>query len=129
MKKISHKDTFLNELRHIPIIQVACERSGLSRNTVYRWRNTDLVFKQEMEKALIEGEALVNDMTESQLLSMIKEKNFSAVSFWLKHRNPRYRTRVELEGSIKTVQELSPEQKEMVKKALLTANVILKRDE
>lgn len=129
MKKNKLKNTFLAELKKIPIVQVACERTGLSRNSVYRWRNDDEEFKAEMEKALTEGEALINDLTESQLLNMIKEKNWSAVSFWLRHRNPKFREKIEIEGTVKNIQELSPEQKELVKNALAFADLTLNKHE
>lgn len=129
MKKYKVKDSFLAELRKIPIIQVACEKVGLSRNSVYRWKNEDKTFYAEIEKALQDGEALVNDMSESQLLIMIKEKNWSAISFWLRHRNPKYRDRVEIGGTINTIQALSPEERESVRKSLLSANITLNNHE
>lgn len=119
MKKNKVKDAFLVELRKIPIVQVACEKVGVSRNSVYRWRNEDEEFRKEMEAALADGEALVNDMSESQLLSLIREKNWSAISFWLRHRNPKFRERVELTAKIENQNvPLSPEQEADLKLAL-----------
>jgi len=123
MKKNKLRNEFLDQLRKIPIVLVACEKSGLSRNTVYRWRKEDASFAKEMDEALKEGEELVNDMGESQLLTLIKEKNWSAISFWLRHRNPKYKDKIQIEGTVNTIQELSPEQKELVKKALIMANL------
>jgi hypothetical protein len=118
MKKNKIKDGFLAQLRKVPIIQVACEKTGISRNSVYRWRNEDKEFAEEMAKALAEGEALVNDMSESQLLVLIREKNWSAISFWLKHRNPKFRERVDITARIERNEELTPEQEATVRKAL-----------
>lgn len=123
MKKNKIKNSFLEQLRKIPIVQVACEKTGISRQSVYRWRNEDEKFKKEMEAALAEGEAIVNDMTESQLLSLIREKSWPAIRFWLNHRNPRFKDKVEIEGKIETIQELNSEQRELVKKALTLANI------
>jgi predicted DNA binding protein len=118
-KKNKVKDSFLAELRKIPIVQVACERSGVSRNSVYRWRKEDSVFSDDMDTSLAEGEDLVNDMSESQLLTMIKEKNWSAVSFWLRHRNPKYKEKVEVTTKIGIDDDtLTSEQEAIVKKAL-----------
>ncbi|MEB5190308.1 hypothetical protein RXR40_28065, partial [Pseudomonas aeruginosa] len=61
MKKNKKKDDFLAELRKIPIIQVACEKVGLSRTRVYRWKDEDPEFKKEMDQAMADGEAFVND--------------------------------------------------------------------
>lgn len=117
MKKNKHREEFLSHLRKIPIVLVACEKTGLSRNSVYRWRNEDEIFAKEMDKALQEGEELVNDMSESQLLTMIKEKNWSAISFWLRHRNPKFKERIEVTTKIDT-NTLTPEQESVVREAL-----------
>lgn len=118
-KKDKVKDTFLAELRKIPIVQVACERSGVSRNSVYRWKKEDAKFSDEMDTALAEGEDLVNDMSESQLLTLIKEKNWSAISFWLRHRNPKYKEKVEVTTKIGINDDtLTDEQEAIVKRAL-----------
>lgn len=117
MKKNKLRNEFLDQLRKIPIILVACEKSGLSRNTVYRWRKEDESFAKEMDEALKEGEELVNDMGESQLLTLIKEKSWSATSFWLRHRNPKFKERVEITTKIDNG-PLSPEQELVVRGAL-----------
>jgi len=91
MKKDRIQDKFLDELREIPIIQVACKRIGISRNSVYRWRNEDPYFASLMKDALAEGEESMNDLTEGQLLSLIKEKHFQAIRFWLTLRHPKFK--------------------------------------
>lgn len=117
MKKTKHKDGFLEQLRKIPIVLVACEKAALSRNTVYRWRKEDEAFRKEMEAAIKDGEELVNDMSESQLLTMIKEKNWSAISFWLRHHHAKYKNRIEV-TSVVPQEELTPEQEALVREAL-----------
>lgn len=120
MKKNKIQQTFLDHLRKIPIVLVACEKTGVSRNSIYRWRKEDPSFASEMDEALEEGIDLVNDMSESQLLTMIKEKNWSAVSFWLRHRNPKFKERIEV--TTKSVSDaLSPEQESIVREALKLA--------
>ena len=123
MKKNKLKSSFFAELAKVPIVQVACEKTGISRNSVYRWKKEDKSFATEMEKALSEGVAFVNDMSESQLLTMIKEKNYSAISFWLRHRNDNYKNKVEISGAVKTTNEMSPEQERLFRKALDLAGV------
>ena len=49
MKKNKFQDQFLDELRKVPIVQVACEKTGLSRNSVYRWRKDDKEFIKKMD--------------------------------------------------------------------------------
>lgn len=122
MKKNKVKDAFLGELRKVPIVAVACEKVGISRNSAYKWRNTDEEFRKEMEEALAEGEALVNDLSESQLLTLIREKNWPAISFWLRHRNPKFRDRVEVNAHInQSPEKLTPEQESVVREALRLA--------
>ncbi len=122
MKKNKFQKQFLDELRKVPIVQVACEKTGLSRNSVYRWRNEDAEFRKAMEEAIAEGEELVNDMSEGQLLTLIKEKNWSAISFWLRKRNPKFKDRIEVEVAPKQ-EELTPEQEETVREALRLASM------
>lgn len=122
MKKSKYQNQFLEELAHIPIIQVACEKTGLSRNSVYRWRKDDSVFAKKMDEALADGVALVNDMSESQLLNLIKEKNWPAISFWLKHRNDNYKNKLEITTK-DDPEELTPAQAKVVKQALKLAKI------
>ncbi len=91
MKKDRVKNSFLEELRKIPVVQVACERCGISRQSVYRWRKEDGEFRTLMDNALNEGESLVNDMCESKLLTLIKEGKFPAIRFWLGKRHPKFK--------------------------------------
>jgi hypothetical protein len=122
MKKNKYQDQFLEELARIPIVQVACEKTGLSRNSVYRWRKEDATFSKQMNEALAEGVALVNDMSESQLLNLIKEKNWQAISFWLKHRNDNYKNKLEITTK-DDPEELTPAQAKVVKQALKLAKI------
>jgi len=122
MKKDKTSKQFLEELKKVPIVQVACEKTGVSRNSVYRWRRGDKKFEEEMDKAMSEGVAFVNDMSESQLLTMIKEKNWSAISFWLRHRNDNYKTKIEVITN-ERIDELTPDQQKVVKQALRLATL------
>ena len=123
-KKSRLQEAFFAELKKVPIVLVACEKSGLSRNSVYRWKREDKDFSKAMDEALAEGEALVNDMSESQLLTMIKEKNWPAISFWLRHRNPRFKDKIEVTSKMEDTDELTPAQAEVVKHALKLAKLL-----
>jgi len=126
MKKNKVQNQFFEELMKIPIIQVACEKIGVSRNSVYRWRKEDKKFAQKMDTAMSEGVAFVNDMSESQLLTMIKEKNWSAISFWLKHRNNNYKDKIEITTKEED-EDLTPQQKKIVRNALKLGATIIKK--
>lgn len=118
MKNDTNKKLFLENLKRVPIIQVACEKSGISRATIYRWREKDKRFRKDLEKALSEGEALINDMSESQLVSLIREKSFPAIRFWLNHRHTKFKEKLEVKAKIETQEELTPEQETLVRNAL-----------
>jgi hypothetical protein len=91
MKKPKYSKQFLDELRKVPNVLNACKIVGIARQTVYRWCREDADFELEMDKAMQEGIANMNDMTESQLLRMVQEKNWPSVRFWLQNRHPSYK--------------------------------------
>lgn len=117
------KEKLLIAIRKTPVIQVACERSGISRATFYRWKTDDKEFSEKADQSLSEGNALISDMAISQLISSIRDKNLGAIRFWLNHHHPDYKTRVSLEGKVQIEQELTPEQKTLVEQALLLAGL------
>jgi hypothetical protein len=123
-KKRRLQEAFFEELRKVPIVLVACEKSGISRNSVYRWKRDDKEFSKAMDEALADGEAFVNDMSESQLLTLIKEKNWPAISFWLRHRNPKFKDKIEVTSKIEDADELTPSQAETVRRALTLARIL-----
>ncbi len=122
MKKNKLQEQFFAELTKVPIVQVACEKTGISRNSVYKWRKTDPSFLKKMDTAIAEGVALVNDMSESQLLTLIKEKNYPAISFWLRHRNDNYKDKIEVTTK-QDNEQLSPSQQKVVRNALKLAAI------
>jgi len=124
MKKTDKtRETLLEQLKRTPIVQVACEKLGVSRATFYRWKSEEPGFAEAAEAALREGALLVNDLAESQLIGAIKDSNLGAITYWLKHHHSDYKNRLEIEGTVSTVQELSSEQKDLVRKAFELAGL------
>jgi hypothetical protein len=122
MKKKRVKNIFLENLKTVPIVQISCDKASISRNSVYRWRKEDKEFADEMDNAMAEGEDFINDVSESQLFNLIKEKSWPALAFWLRHRNPKFKEKVEITGTIKNEKEiLDPEQEQLLKEALRLA--------
>lgn len=124
-KQIQQKSLLVEQLKKTPIIQIACEKVGVARATYYRWKKQDTVFAKEADEAIMTGELLINDLAESQLLSAIKDKNLTAIIFWLKHHHARYATRVEVTAQLRRApEELTPEQEAVVMKALELAALV-----
>jgi len=116
------KAILLEQLKKTPIIQMVCQKVNIPRPTFYRWRRDDKVFAEKVDAALDEGKNLINDMAESQLLSFIQDKNLQAIIFWLKNHHQSYKTKVELTTK-HLDRELTPEEKELIKQAILMAQV------
>ena len=123
------KKIIIENLQKTPVVQVVCEKVGVSRATYYRWRKEDDQFEKDSDEAVRFGEGRVNDMAESQLLTLIRDKNVTAIIFWLKHHHQQYATRVEVTAQLKQVPEkLTPEQERLVNKALKLAALSVPED-
>ena len=91
MKKHKLQEKFLEELMKTPIVQHACERVGISRNTYYRWIKEDIDFSLAAEECLTVGIDFVNDHAESNILNGIKKGEMRATTYWLSHRHKEFR--------------------------------------
>ena len=115
----SNKKLLLEQLNRIPIVQIACEKSDISRASYYRWRQEDPEFASLTDEAIESGVSLINDMAESQLIASIKEGNLGALTYWLKHRHKAYSNKLEVTGSIQAVRDaLTEEELNLVKEAI-----------
>ena len=122
MKKDIRKEKIIEQLRKTPVVQIACEKTEIGRATYYRWRNDDPEFAKSADESIHDGLLLVNDLAESQLISAIRDKNLSAIVFWLKHHHGAYTNRVEITANInKVTEQLTPEQEEVIREALRLA--------
>lgn len=98
-RQAEQKEALLAQLRRYPIVQVACEKADVGRQTYYRWRNEDDDFSKATDEALAEGEELFNDLAEHQLLALMKDKHWPAIHFWLEKRHPKFdKTKVHVDG-------------------------------
>lgn len=124
MKCDQGKNKIIEQFRKMPITQIACERAGIGRTTYYRWRKEDENFRKTADEAITEGEALITDMSESQLINLVREKHFPAVQLWLRQHHPKYGNKVELSGRLNIEDELlTPEQEALVTKVLKLAGI------
>jgi hypothetical protein len=119
MKNKKLKAEFVEIMSKSPVIQPACERCGISRSTLYRWKSEDKEFSDAVDKAIVEGRSLVSELCESKLITAIKNENLGAIKYWLWANDPRYSNKLELKGQVTVIPKaLSPEQEASIKKAL-----------
>jgi hypothetical protein len=114
------KELLLEQLRVVPIVELAVKRTGISRATFYRWCSEDEAFKTDTENAKVDGIENINDMSEAQLIGMMKEKKYQATALWLKHNHPRFMSQ-EKQDRLHRAQkkaELRVDQQRLVKEAL-----------
>lgn len=128
MKNSKDRESLLAQFKKTPIVQVACQRTGIHRATYYRWRQTDDAFARAADEALQEGLEVINDMAESQLIASIRDGAIGAWSFWLKHRHPAYSTRIQVEAA-RPDEPLTQEQEAAVEAALRLADKAEASDE
>jgi len=117
------KKLIVDQLKKIPIVQIVCEKMGVSRATYYRWRKKYTKFRLETDKAIIEGRLLINDMAESQLITAIKDQKMPAILFWLRSHHKAYANKVEMKADIESKGKLTNEQKVFIREALKKANL------
>jgi hypothetical protein len=99
---------------------VACKKGLISRATFYRWCSEDDEFKTNVENAKVDGVENINDMSETQLISLIREKKYQAIALWLKNNHHRFMSedRRDLIRKVQKKTELNLHQKELLKEAL-----------
>lgn len=85
------KKEILEQLRHTPIIQVVCEKMGIPRSTLYRWRDEDEDFDDEILEAIDEGDRFLDDMVESKFMALINDKYWPAINSYITKKHPKYR--------------------------------------
>jgi len=118
------KRLILDHLRKMPIVQIACEKASVGRTTYSRWRSEDDDFRKAADAAMREGDEILNDMTETQLMNLIKDQkpHFGAIRLRLTRCHPKYADKLQLTGQIDIKDErLTPEQEAVVREALKMA--------
>ena len=116
------KELILAQLRKMPIASIACEKAGVGRTTYSRWRSEDDEFRKAADEAMHEGDALINDLTETQLMNLIKDQktpHFGAIRYRLSRCHPKYADKLQVLGNINIKDDrLTPEQEAIVREAL-----------
>lgn len=113
------KQAFLEQLKRTPTIETACQKVVIARATIYRWIKANKRFEKQVDEALAEGRDFMSDIAETQLFSLIGNKEMSAIRLYLSTHNPRYSNKLELSGAVSTKDEpLTKEQKKLIREAL-----------
>ncbi|MCC8153788.1 MAG: hypothetical protein LIP01_05960 [Tannerellaceae bacterium] len=90
-----NKDKLLAALEECAgLVSFACKKTGLSRQTFYRWCKEDPEFKQKVEDVM---ERQV-DVVEAKLLKKINDEDTTAIIFYLKTKGKHrgYTQKVEI---------------------------------
>lgn len=100
----NNKENLLKALEQsLGIVTAACKSVNLSRETFYKYYNTDPEFK----KAVNDINEITLDFTENQLLKLIRDGNIQAILFYMrykaKHRGYTEDMNIKVEHSIKTI--------------------------
>ena len=83
------KKKLIATLKELPVIMAACKRVNVSRDTYYRGYREDNEFRRDSDDAISQGIEFISDMSETQLISLIREEKMPAIAMWLKHNRPR----------------------------------------
>lgn len=84
------KRKLLKELNETPIIEVACKNAAVPRSTYYRWLKEDEEFEEAAIAAINVSSSRISDLAVSQLISLIKDKDFKSITYWLTRRHPEF---------------------------------------
>ena len=86
MSKKEHnlkKETLLSALENsLGIVSTACNRSGISRSSFYKWYKED----EEFRKKVDEIDNLKLDFVESKLFKNIENEKEKSIIFYLQHK-------------------------------------------
>jgi len=121
--RIKTQKEIIEDLKRTPIIEIVCNKHEIARSTFYRWRESNKKFSKQVDDAIQEGRLFMNDYAESQLIAAIRDKNISAIFFWLRNNHPAYTDKLLIKGKLENTEELTKEQKQAVKQALKLASL------
>ncbi len=110
------KVSVINQLKKTPIIQISCDKAGVHRSSYYRWRTEDPEFAKDADLAMAEGYAYLTDISEAQLITLIREKNWNAISFYLRANHPLYTNKININATVKDADLMTPERIELMGK-------------
>lgn len=89
----TQKRVFLESVAKMGIVEIACQKTGISRATFNRWKADDIEFRRQVMDAMSKGSEIMDDIVESKFLQLIQQGEIQAILFYLKFRHPKYSAR------------------------------------
>lgn len=84
----------IQELEQNPTMSVACAKTGISRQTAYRWKKENPELESQILKAQDMGIEALCDLAENKLFYNINKGNQRAIEYFLgTHKEKYYRPR------------------------------------
>lgn len=90
VRQVAQKKALIDELKKMPIIEVACRKTDTGRTTYYRWRDEDTEFAREADEAIKFGKSIINDLAESKVITGIKNDDRTYTIYWLNNNHKTY---------------------------------------
>lgn len=75
------------------IVEIACQKTGISRAKFNRWKADDVEFRRQVMDAMSKGSEIMDDIVESKFMQLIHQGEMQAVLFYLKYRHHKYSAR------------------------------------
>ena len=94
LKTDRSKSKMLEYLTDSGNISFSCKRTGISRETYYRWIDEDRPFGAKALEAIDFGKTFINDLAHSHLVQHIQNGHMQAIRFQLSNCHPDYRPKV-----------------------------------
>jgi len=119
------KSELVKELQKGPIITFACRKVGIARSTYYRWLEANKEFADAANKAFEKGREAINDLSRAQIISLIRDREFKAIKYWLSHNDPWFSEKLQLKGILSLVnnkrqdgRQLTDDEEALIKEAI-----------
>lgn len=89
----TQKRVFLESVAKMGIVEIACQKTGISRATFNRWKADDVEFRRQVMDAMNKGSEIMDDVVESKFIQLIQQGEIQAILFYLKYRHHKYNAR------------------------------------
>ena len=98
---LAAKSTFLAQLKLGATVSTAAKACGVSRRTLYDWRDQDAEFRAAWEDAIKESVEVLEDEVRQRALDRNDKQSYILLMFLLKKHDPSYRENYKREVTVK----------------------------